>query len=93
MMNGEVPTRPELGAGARSSGLLKRGSEGRRVEVLQTQLKALGYYSGAIDGDFGRGTAKAVKAFQRDQQIAVDGKVGPGTQSKLNEALADRAGP
>ncbi len=93
MMNGAVPTRPDLGSRGSSSGVLKRGSKGKRVEALQTQLKTLGYYSGPIDGDFGRGTAKAVKAFQRDQKIAVDGKVGSGTQSKLNEALADRVGP
>ena len=36
-----------------------------------------------IDGIFGSGTEKAVKAFQSEKKIAVDGIVGPNTWNKL----------
>jgi lysozyme family protein len=90
MADGKIPKVPDLGATASTSGPLKRGSEGDRVKKLQQQLKALGYYSGPIDGDFGRGTVKAVKAFQNAQKITADGQVGAGTQGKIDAAIKAR---
>lgn len=96
MVDGKVPEKPDLGSSS-GSGTLKRGAEGDRVKALQQQLKELGYYDGTIDGDFGWGTHRAVKAFQKDQKIAVDGKVGSGTQGKIDAAIkaarAKNAGP
>jgi lysozyme len=37
----------------------------------------------AVDGDFGRGTEDAVKSFQRERGLVVDGIVGPGTWEAL----------
>jgi N-acetylmuramoyl-L-alanine amidase len=37
-------------------GVYKIGSKGDEVRRIQEKLKALGYYEGPIDGDFGRGT-------------------------------------
>jgi uncharacterized protein (TIGR02594 family) len=50
---------------------------------MQRRLKALGYDPGPLDGIYGRLTIRAVKAFQRDYGIAVDGIVGPETLDVL----------
>ena len=67
---------------------LRKGSKGEAVSALQTLLVRLGYSVGkcGIDGDFGKDTQAAVKAFQRDSGLAADGIVGPGTRLKLEEA-------
>ena len=60
---------------------LARGSTGSVVSALQKALKAFGATTdpGPIDGDFGRGTESAVRAYQSQQNIAVDGVVGHQT--------------
>lgn len=60
------------------------------VKAYQTDLKALGYYAGNIDGIAGLQTQTAVKRFQTDQGLVVDGKVGPATRSALARAIAKR---
>ena len=59
------------------------GSQGEEVSKIQTRLKELGYYRGPIDGDFGGGTASAVKSFQQAKGSAIDGIVGPATWKAL----------
>lgn len=67
---------------------LKRGSKGENVKTLQTHLKTLGYYSAAIDGDFGSVTEKAVKAFQKAAGgLKQDGWFGPSTCKKFNVTM------
>jgi len=61
----------------------KCGSQGPEVRQIQQRLKDLGFYHGPIDGDFGGGTESALKAFQRAQNLTVDGQVGPATWGKL----------
>ncbi|MEM9927243.1 MAG: peptidoglycan-binding domain-containing protein [Cyanobacteria bacterium P01_D01_bin.50] len=62
---------------------IQQGSTGPDVSTLQAFLKQLGYYSGAIDGDFGPQTKQAVIDFQQAQGLTADGIVGPNTWSKL----------
>ena len=62
---------------------LRTGSKGNLVKALQTKLKELGYYTGAIDGDYGSSTASAVKEFQRRNGLTADGTAGEKTLSKL----------
>lgn len=66
---------------------LQPGISQEAVEMLQQQLKQLGYYKGTIDGIYGRGTKEAVSEFQRDYNLNVDGVVGCSTQVKINQAL------
>jgi peptidoglycan hydrolase-like protein with peptidoglycan-binding domain len=54
--------------------------------LLQSQLVALGYDAGPLDGQFGAKTHAAVVAFQRDKTLAMDGVVGPQTASALAAA-------
>ena len=49
------------------------------VVELQKWLNANGFNAGAEDGVYGKGTANAVRAFQKKQGLAVDGDAGPGT--------------
>jgi peptidoglycan hydrolase-like protein with peptidoglycan-binding domain len=61
---------------------LKIGAKGESVEVLQTKLNKLGYNL-LVDGEFGTRTENAVKTFQKDAKIVVDGVVGPQTWGAL----------
>jgi peptidoglycan hydrolase-like protein with peptidoglycan-binding domain len=58
-------------------------NQGYDVYFLQERLKTLGYYSGALDGQFGSVTEAAVKALQAASNIGVDGVVGPKTYFHL----------
>ncbi len=63
--------------------LSRFGSRGEEVRQIQTKLKSLGYYSGSVDGIFGSATQSAVRSFQRDKGLSVDGIAGPKTLSAL----------
>lgn len=65
-----------------TTGMLRMGSKGAEVRVLQQRLVRLGY-AVKVDGDFGDATKRAVMAFQQANGITVDGKAGPETQAKL----------
>lgn len=49
------------------------------TSVLQMLLNSWQYNAGPVDGRFGPSTQKAVRAFQRDWNLTVDGLVGPQT--------------
>ena len=68
--------------------MLKRGSKGAYVMLLQTKLVNHGYNLGicGIDGDFGQATEAAVKAFQSDSGLTADGIVGPKTWDALEKS-------
>src|SRR6185369_4324530 len=63
--------------------VLKRGSTGPEVTAVQQRLQDLGFDPNGIDGIFGPGTESAVKAFQQEKGLGVDGKVGPITRAAL----------
>ena len=62
-----------------ASGVFK----GDAVKLAQQLLEDYGYSLGPIDGDFGVNTENAVKQFQTDYGLAVDGIVGPKTWAML----------
>jgi hypothetical protein len=55
------------------------------VSGCQARLRNLGYDPGPIDGIAGPRTEAAVRAFQRDYSLTVDGICGPQTRGKLKE--------
>ena len=59
------------------------GSQGEMVSALQERLRELGYYSGAIDGQYGSGTKRAVEIFQRQHGLDADGIAGSKTLGVL----------
>lgn len=69
---------------------LRRGSRGSEVTKLQQALNALGYDCGAADGIFGVKTEMAVRAFQQENGLAVDGIAGRFTQRALYAGAAMR---
>lgn len=57
-----------------------------KVEGIQARLQNLGYAVEAVNGDDSTDAYKdAVKAFQADHKLAVDGIVGPQTRGKLED--------
>lgn len=80
------PTAPAVSPTSGSSDIrptLKLGSQGAAVSELQSLLKLLGYYTGAVDGSYQDSTAKAVSAFQQAVQLQPDGIAGAETWSRL----------
>lgn len=80
---------PAYGDSAGNHATVSRGSTGKDVTALQTYLIHLGYSCGdnGADGVFGSGTRAAVRAFQRDHGLTVDGIAGRKTWAALFEAL------
>lgn len=68
---------------------LSRGKTGADVYMLQVRLAELGYYGGTITGGYYGGTIEAVKAFQKDHGLSVDGAAGKQTQSLLFSSAVD----
>lgn len=66
-----------------SGRILELGSSGDDVIELQDRLKYIGYLKGETDGEFGWNTYWALRKFQKDFGIKVDGKAGRETQKIL----------
>ncbi len=64
---------------------LRKGDSGNSVKILQAFLIAYEYSTGTsgIDGEFGSDTESAVRQFQKNSKIEVDGIVGKDTWSEL----------
>ena len=64
---------------------IRRGDKGLNVKMAQNILQKLKYDIGnrGIDGVFGQMTEQAVKKFQKDNKLVVDGIVGKNTWTKL----------
>lgn len=68
------------------AGVLKQGSRGSAVRLLQQWLIAAGYDPGPVDGAFGPRTHSAVVAFQREHGLAADWVVTAAVALRLMEA-------
>jgi murein L,D-transpeptidase YcbB/YkuD len=67
--------------------ILKKGSKGAQVKIVQQFLIDNKYLTGKADGSFGSMTENAVKKFQAEYKINVDGVVDGKTRDTLNELL------
>ncbi len=73
-----------IAAGATfGQGTLKKGAAGGDVYELQGRLKYLGFYTGKVDGKFGTRTERAVRLYQYENRLKVDGVVGTKTKNQL----------
>jgi len=87
---------PQLLAAALNSPALNRGMKGPGIALVQTSLSILGYQNllpitfrtGKPDGSYGKETDKAVRAFQTDQLLRVDGDAGKYTLAALDRCLS-----
>ncbi len=82
---------PTATPAATPSRTLRSGDTGDDVKSLQTQLKSLGYYTGTVDGKYGSGTVSAVVAFQKNNNLTMDGVAGSGTYKVLYSSSAKNA--
>ena len=78
-----APTAP---APATSTATIYPGEKGTHVSALIERLRCAGYYNKGNDGWFGPVTEGAVKQFQQDHSLPVNGVVGPQTQALLLRA-------
>lgn len=70
-----------------TSSTLEKGATGSDVKTMQKMLIACGYTCGSFgaDGDFGSGTLAALKAFQKDFNLDVDGLYGSISKKTLEK--------
>ena len=68
--------------------VLEVGSSGSDVTAVQKKLIQWGYLTGSADGKYGEKTREAVRAFQRRNGLAVDGRVGPATAAAMGLTLS-----
>lgn len=68
--------------------VLEVGSSGENVTKVQKRLIQYGYLSGSADGKYGEATRDAVRWFQKNNGITVDGRVGPATAAALGVTLS-----
>lgn len=73
------------------SEVLRRGNRGTDVRSVQYYLNFIGFFNDRlpqikVDGIFGPATENAVRAFQREYGLTVDGVVGRGTWYALQDA-------
>ena len=80
------PKNPNKYSTPPSGTYLNVGDSGDYVRWLQACLNQCGY-SCDVDGQFGYGTAEALKGFQRAYSLTVDGGFGPECRTKILEVL------
>lgn len=66
--------------------VIQKGAVGDDVIELQARLQNIGFYNGKIDGVFGWGTYWALRNFQYEFGLPIDGLAGESTKNKLVKA-------
>ena len=70
---------------------LRPGDEGSAITEMQNKLRELGYYDGKINGIYSSLTSDAVRAFQSNNGLKVDGVAGKDTLKKMFSSSAKSA--
>jgi general secretion pathway protein A len=73
--------------------IMKIGDSGGQVVWLQAGLQTLGLYDGLLSGEFDGATETAVREFQRQNSLLLDGIVGPKTKLALYANLPQYSMP
>jgi cell wall-associated NlpC family hydrolase len=81
-----LPQTADAKPGKFGSRVLKRGSHGKDVRVLQNYLTRAGYRTTA-DGEFGTGTYNMVRTWEGASALTVDGRVTPKDAKVLRKAV------
>jgi N-acetylmuramoyl-L-alanine amidase len=80
------PSGDQLKVSAFSNQIIQHGAVGKDVIELQSRLQYIGFYNGNIDGVFGWGTYWALRNFQYEFGLPIDGLAGTETKAKLVKA-------
>lgn len=89
LLNDSCHTATNLTTGSKASSggkdYLSKGDSGNDVKEMQKKLIACGYSCGSsgADGDFGSDTLSALKKFQKENGLEVDGCFGEKSKAKL----------
>ena len=70
---------------------MRSGDTGYQVSELQEQLKTLGFYEAAVNGSYDANTVAAVKAFQKKNNLTVNGVTDGKVYSALSVILLPTA--
>jgi len=70
--------------------LVREGSRGNYVLILQDALNTLGFTGSGLDGMFGPGTRGVVQRYQRANNLTADGIVGCATWTRLTGQVVGR---
>src|SRR5215212_2039794 len=84
-----IPATAEARYAART---LTVGTHGSDVKQLQRYLARVGIATTA-DGEYGRGTARSVKSFERQKGLRADGRATPSDQRLLKRTATQAAAP
>lgn len=85
-----TPTTSAPSSSAATRTYLIKGDKGNAVKELQENLTYIGYVCGVIDGSFGAKTDDALRRFQKDYKLTVDGKYGTNSRKALEDAVAQK---
>ncbi|MEK0191448.1 MAG: peptidoglycan-binding protein [Oscillatoriales cyanobacterium] len=85
------PTTPIPGVISGNGGCrgLRFGDRGATVDLIQRQLKDLGYFKGPVDGKFRERTLYAVTRFQQDNFLVTDGCADTATLIAIDTRRAE----
>src|SRR5699024_3556521 len=67
--------------------VIQHGAVGEDVIELQARLKHIGFFHGKVDGVFGWSTYWALRNFQYEFGMEIDGMAGAETKEKLAKAI------
>jgi peptidoglycan hydrolase-like protein with peptidoglycan-binding domain len=91
-----VPTRDSLGPLGRplyGERTISTGDFGLDVSELEFLLARAGFYHGPLDGYMGPKLETAIRGFQRQTRLAVDGIAGPQTLARLGAVASTHPAP
>ena len=88
----ELDTQTSASAPKATSNEIKKLSK-QEIIQLQQQLSTLGYKPGAADGKLGKGTLKAIKKFQQENNLAETGHTDTNTISMVEQKIKEQAAP
>src|SRR5687768_13287715 len=83
LLGGTILTVHESNIDAFSNQVIQIGAVGEDVIELQSRLQYIGFFKGKIDGVFGWGTYWALRNFQSEFGLPIDGLAGSQTKQKL----------
>lgn len=95
ILNDSAHVATNLTTGSKASGgksYLSKGDSGSDVKEMQKMLIAYGYSCGSsgADGDFGSATLSALKKFQKENGLEVDGYFGEKSKAKLESLYKEK---
>lgn len=91
LLGSKTPLSPNPGVISGNGGCrgLRFGDRGATVDLIQRQLRDLGYFEGRVDGKFRERTLYAVTRFQQDNSLVSDGCADSETLAAIDARRAE----